>query len=61
MSFVKRMFTDLQSWFKEWNEIHRQKVDGESVLVKLLEAELVYAQMWTVCVALSGVQWDKAS
>jgi hypothetical protein len=28
------------------------------VLVKLLEAELVHAQLWTVCVALRGVQWD---
>ena len=35
------------------------KYDDESVLVKLLEAELVYAQMWTVCVALRGCQWDK--
>lgn len=28
-------------------------------MVKLLEAELVHAQLWTVCVALRGVQWDK--
>lgn len=28
------------------------------MLVKLLEAELVHAQLWTVCVALRGVRWD---
>lgn len=27
--------------------------------MKLLEAELVYAQLWTVCVALRGCAWDK--
>ncbi|ORX34127.1 hypothetical protein BD324DRAFT_636719 [Kockovaella imperatae] len=59
ISFVKRMFADMQGWYDEWNTIQRQKVDADSVLVKLLEAELVYAQMWTVCVALSGTQWDK--
>lgn len=55
------MFTDLQDWYREWYGIHRTKHDDESVLVKLLEAELVYAQMWTVCVALRGCQWDKVS
>lgn len=59
ISFVRRMFTDLQSWYREWYSIHRTKYDEESVLVKLLEAELVYAQLWTVCVALRGCAWDK--
>jgi hypothetical protein len=53
------MFTDLQSWYREWHAIHRQRYDEDHVLVKLLEAELVYAQLWTVCVALRGCQWDK--
>jgi len=61
ISFVRRMFTDLQAWYREWYAIHRQKLDEDSVLVKLLEAELVYAQLWTVCVALRGCQWDKVS
>ena len=59
ISFVERMFSDLHDWYLEWYAIHRLKYDDESVLVKLLEAELVYAQMWTVCVALRGCQWDK--
>jgi len=59
ISFVKRMFADLQEWYLEWYGIHRTRHDDESVLVKLLEAELVYVQMWTVCVALRGCQWDK--
>jgi hypothetical protein len=61
ISFVKRMFADLQDWYREWYSIHRHRYDEESVLVKLLEAELVYAQLWTVCVALRGCQWNKAS
>jgi hypothetical protein len=59
ISFVRRMFADLQAWHQEWHAIHRQRFDEEHVLVKLLEAELVYAQLWTVCVALRGCQWDK--
>ncbi|GFZ43370.1 hypothetical protein JCM24511_01090 [Saitozyma sp. JCM 24511] len=59
ISFVKRAFADLQDWYREWHGIHRQRYDEESVLVRLLEAELVYAQLWTVCVALRGCQWNK--
>ena len=61
LSFVRRMFADLQEWYREWHAIHRQRLDEESVLVKLLETDLVYTQLWTVCVALRGVQWDKVS
>jgi hypothetical protein len=61
ISFVKRAFADLQDWYREWHGIHRQRYDEESVLVRLLEAELVYAQLWTVCVALRGCQWNKVS
>lgn len=55
------MFLKLQEWYDDWHKIHMKKYDADHVLVKLLEAELVYAQMWTVCVALRGVQWDKVS
>jgi len=58
---VKRAFADLAAWHKEWHAIHIAKYDEEAVLVKLLEAELVHAQLWTVCVALRGCQWDKVS
>ena len=58
ISFVRRIFSDLQDWHREWLLAHRQRYDENHVLVKLLEAELVHAQLWTVCVALRGVQWD---
>ena len=58
LSFVRRTFSDLQEWHREGHTIHRQRYDEEHVLVKLLEAELVHAQLWTVCVALRGVRWD---
>ncbi|KAK8865608.1 hypothetical protein IAR55_000752 [Kwoniella newhampshirensis] len=61
IAFVKRMLSDLQGWHREWHAIHRQRYEDDSVLVKLLETELLYAQLWTVCVALRGVQWDKLS
>ena len=61
ISFVKRIFSDLQDWHREWHGIHRQKYDEQAVLVKILEVELVYAQLWTICIALRGVQWDKVS
>lgn len=59
ISFVKRIFSDLQDWYHEWHQIHRQKFEEQTVLVQILEVELVYAQLWTVCVALRGCQWDK--
>jgi hypothetical protein len=61
ISFVRRIFSDLQDWHREWHGIHRQKYDEHAVLVKILEVELVYAQLWTICIALRGVQWDKVS
>ncbi|WVF70990.1 hypothetical protein IAT40_005786 [Kwoniella sp. CBS 6097] len=59
IAFVKRMLSDLSGWYKEWHAIHRQKMEEESVLIRLLETELLYAQLWTVCVALRGSEWDK--
>lgn len=61
ISFVHKIFGELQSWHAEWHEIHRARYDEESVLVRLLEVDLLYAQIWTVCVALRGCQWDKVS
>jgi hypothetical protein len=59
ISFVKRIFSELQDWYHEWYTIHRQKYDEDSVIVKLLEVELVNTQLWTICVALRGCVWDK--
>lgn len=59
MSFVHKIFAELQKWYNEWHSILRTQYDEESVLVRLLEVDLLYAQLWTVCVALRGCQWDK--
>jgi hypothetical protein len=59
MAFVHKIFTELQQWYDEWREMHRARYDDESVLVRLLEVDLLYAQLWTICVALRGCQWDK--
>lgn len=59
MTFVHKIFSELQKWYTEWHGIHRTRYDEESVLVRLLEVDLLYAQLWTVCVALRGCQWDK--
>jgi hypothetical protein len=34
-------------------------MDEDAVLRKILEADLYYAKLWLVCVALRGVSWDK--
>ena len=34
-------------------------MDEDSLLRKMLAAELHYAKLWLVCVALRGVSWDK--
>jgi hypothetical protein len=36
-----------------------QTMDEESLLRKVLAADLHYAKLWLVCVALRGVSWDK--
>ncbi|KAL1405192.1 hypothetical protein Q8F55_008817 [Vanrija albida] len=61
INFVRTVFGQMQDWYQEWYDIHRTRYDEDSVLVRLLEADLVYAQLWTVCVALRGCQWDKLS
>ncbi|EKD00167.1 hypothetical protein A1Q2_05510 [Trichosporon asahii var. asahii CBS 8904] len=60
ISTVCNIFDDLQSWYLEWKDIHTENYShNSSVLTHLLEVELGYAQLWTVCVALRGCQWDK--
>ncbi|KAE8540247.1 hypothetical protein D1P53_004187 [Cryptococcus gattii VGV] len=61
ISFVKNKLAELQAWHREWYDIHKSRYDDESVVVKLLETERVYAELWTVCVALRGCSWDKLS
>lgn len=57
---VGHIFEDLQNWHSEWKDIHTKTYSHtSSVLTHLLDVELGYAQLWTVCVALRGCQWDK--
>jgi hypothetical protein len=50
---------DLVDWHDQWHAIHIRRHDEDSVLVKLLRAELCYAQLWTACVALRGCAFDR--
>ncbi|KLT45651.1 hypothetical protein CC85DRAFT_282270 [Cutaneotrichosporon oleaginosum] len=59
IAFVRRTFDEMEDWFFEWRGIHRSRHDEDSVLMRLLEVELHYGQLWTVCVAFRGCQWDK--
>ncbi len=34
-------------------------MDEEALMRKILAGELMFAQVWLVCVALRGVSWDK--
>lgn len=62
MSTVCKIFEELQSWYAEWKDIHAGScIQNNAVLAHLLDVELGYAQLWTVCVALRGCQWDKVS
>ncbi|KAJ8519957.1 hypothetical protein ONZ45_g3167 [Pleurotus djamor] len=50
---------DLDKWWADCDDLHRQSMDEDSLLRKILVGELHYAKLWLVCVALRGVAWDK--
>lgn len=59
LSFIRRANVALDKWWQDCDELHRQTADEESLFRKLLAADLHYAKLWLVCVALRGVSWDK--
>ncbi|KAG6375468.1 hypothetical protein JVT61DRAFT_3026 [Boletus reticuloceps] len=59
LAFIRRANVALDKWWAECDELHRQTMDEESLLRKILAGELHYAKLWLVCVALRGVSWDK--
>ncbi|THH21337.1 hypothetical protein EW146_g187 [Bondarzewia mesenterica] len=59
LSFIRRANVALDKWWQDCDELHRQTMDGDSLLRKILAGELHYAKLWLVCVALRGVSWDK--
>ncbi|KAG5651169.1 hypothetical protein H0H81_009633 [Sphagnurus paluster] len=59
MSFIRRANIALDKWWAECDDLHRQTMDQDSLLRKILAGELHYAKLWVVCVALRGVAWDK--
>ncbi|KAF9060648.1 hypothetical protein BDP27DRAFT_1429814 [Rhodocollybia butyracea] len=59
LAFVRRAIIALEKWYTECDELHRQTMDENSLLRKILAGELHYAKLWLVCVALRGVSWDK--
>ncbi|KAF8070153.1 hypothetical protein FPV67DRAFT_1414137 [Lyophyllum atratum] len=59
LSFIRRANVALDKWWADCDELHRQTMDQDSLLRKILAGELHYAKLWVVCVALRGVAWDK--
>ncbi|KAJ3815885.1 hypothetical protein F5876DRAFT_71660 [Lentinula aff. lateritia] len=59
LAFIRRATIALEKWYNECDELHRQTMDENSLLRKILAGELHYAKLWLVCVALRGVSWDK--
>lgn len=61
LAFIRRANVALDKWFTECDELHRQAMDEESLLRRILVSELHHAKLWLVCVALRGVSWEKMS
>jgi hypothetical protein len=75
LSFIRRANIALDKWWQDCDELHRASrgtparprsraragptLDEESLPRKMLAADLHYAKLWLVCVALRGVSWDK--
>ncbi|KIJ67756.1 hypothetical protein HYDPIDRAFT_37363 [Hydnomerulius pinastri MD-312] len=59
LAFIRRANVALDKWWSDCDELHRQTMDEDSLLRKILAGELHYAKLWLVCVALRGVSWDK--
>jgi len=59
LAFIRRASEALDKWWRDCDELHRQTMDEDALLVKILAGELHYAKLWLVCVALRGVSWDK--
>ncbi|KAJ7462308.1 hypothetical protein B0H11DRAFT_2311715 [Mycena galericulata] len=59
LAFIRRANVALDKWWNDCDELHRQTMDENSLLRKILAGELHYAKLWLVCVALRGVAWDK--
>ncbi|KAH9051405.1 hypothetical protein EDB83DRAFT_2626891 [Lactarius deliciosus] len=54
LAFIRRASEALDKWWRDCDELHRQTMDEDSLLVKILAGELHYAKLWLVCVALRG-------
>ncbi|KAJ7218066.1 hypothetical protein GGX14DRAFT_599501 [Mycena pura] len=59
LAFIRRANVALDKWWNDCDELHRQTMDENSLLRKVLAGELHYAKLWLICVALRGVAWDK--
>ncbi|KAK0213045.1 hypothetical protein DFS33DRAFT_1464788 [Desarmillaria ectypa] len=59
LAFIRRANVALDKWWQDCDDLHRQTMDENSLLRKILMGELHYAKLWLVCVALRGVAWDK--
>ncbi|KZS98190.1 hypothetical protein SISNIDRAFT_546194 [Sistotremastrum niveocremeum HHB9708] len=59
LAFVRRANLALDKWWADCDELHRQAMDEEHLLRKILQGELYYTKLWLICLALRGTSWDK--
>ncbi|KAG5715925.1 Protein priB [Termitomyces sp. T112] len=59
LSFIRRAMAALEKWWQDCDDLHRQSMDQDALLRKILAGELQYAKLWVLCVTLRGVAWDK--
>lgn len=59
LSFIRRANVALDQWWADCDALHRETMDEDALLRKILIGELYYAKLWLVCVALRGAAWDK--
>ncbi|KII92405.1 hypothetical protein PLICRDRAFT_37183 [Plicaturopsis crispa FD-325 SS-3] len=59
LAFIRRANLALDKWWADCDDLHKQAMDEDSLMRKILAGELHYAKLWLVCVALRGVSWDK--
>ena len=54
----RRHLGDVKRWYQEWLVIHHEHLGQDHILLELLSLDLAYAELWTICVALTGSDWS---
>jgi len=59
LSFIRRANAALDKWWADCDALHRETMDEDSLLRKILIGDLHYAKLWLVCVILRGALWNE--